>query len=132
MKQVYPQKSHDFSYIVLCHFARYFTLLPMSSPARRILVLYRGGFFQRPAIRHHLRTLDASPRRHEIVYYDTMFGCPAWLRRVAFDVVVLHTSFLWPRWQDDFDVIRTQTRWIGDLRCLKLALPQDEYDHAEV
>src|SRR5262249_47278124 len=53
-------------------------------------------------------------------------------RRLPLDVVVLHTTVLTLRWDRLFPRFRWRTRWIGELDCAKIAMPQDEYDHSEI
>ena len=48
------------------------------------------------------------------------------------DAVVLHTTFLCMRWSHLFPTWKEDVRWLADLDCAKIALPQDEYDHSEV
>jgi hypothetical protein len=49
---------------------------------------------------------------------------------MRFDAVVLHTTTLCMRWNVWFDQWRRRLDWLADLDALKIALPQDEYDHA--
>lgn len=67
-----------------------------------------------------------------MVAYNAAYGAPRWLSRVRPDAVVLHTTFLALRWLDGFERRRERSAWISDLTCPKLALPQDDYDHAEI
>ncbi len=100
----------------------------------RILVLYwhPEPSHMRSAIRQHLRALEASKYRHEIVYWNAYEPVPGWIRYFDFDAVVLHTTFLCMRWSHLFPFWKWRLRWIRDLSCVKIALPQDEYDHSEV
>jgi hypothetical protein len=101
---------------------------------RRVLVLYWHpvGLPLRAAIHHHLHVLDAAASRHDTWYVNTFLGVSPWLRRVAPDAVILHTTLLCLRWSEHLGAFRQALRWLGDLQCPKIALPQDEYDHAEV
>jgi hypothetical protein len=65
-------------------------------------------------------------------YVNTFGGVPARLRRVPWDAIILHTILLCLRWSELFAWIRQELRWLGDLPCPKIALPQDEYDHSEL
>ena len=78
----------------------------------------------------HFRALQRLPGH--VVAYNASYGAPRWLRSVGFDGVVLHTTFLALRWLDGFERRRERSAWIADLACPKLALPQDDYDHAEI
>ena len=100
----------------------------------RVLVLYwhdRSGPL-RLAIQRHLQALDCSTAGHEVLYYNALDGAPSWLRRLEFDAIILHTTFLCLRWSYRFYEWKWTMRWINDVRCVKVAVPQDEYDHAEV
>jgi hypothetical protein len=84
----------------------------------------------RLAVRRHLEALDNG--RDEIVYHNAIDAPPRRLRYLCPDFVVLHTTFLGTRWNEDFERTRRQFAWIGRLHCPKIALPQDEYDHSAV
>jgi hypothetical protein len=62
---------------------------------------------------------------------NTFGGVPARLRQIPWDAVVLHTLLLCLRWSERFAEMRTDLGWLTEIRCPKIALPQDEYDHAE-
>jgi hypothetical protein len=102
---------------------------------QRILVLYRHYNTprkMRAAVCAHLRALDSSEVKHDILYYNAAFGAPAWLRHLHFDAVILHNTFLGMRWLPLFQVWKRSLRWVQDLDCVKIAIPQDEYDHSEI
>jgi hypothetical protein len=106
-----------------------------SMAPRRVLVLYwhhDPSQPLRPAIAQHLHVLDSSPYRHQILYHDVGAGVPRLLRRLRFDAIVLHTTLLCYRWSTDFARVRNTLGWLASCDCLKIAMPQDEYDHAEV
>jgi hypothetical protein len=84
----------------------------------------------RHAVRQHLHALDGRGAR--ILYHNAIDPAPPWVVRTSPDLCILHTTFLCARWFDDFDTYRRRFRWISRLRCPKIALPQDEYDHAAV
>ncbi len=107
----------------------------MGNKPQRILVLYRhqGPISKmRAAIRQHLRVLDSGAVNHQILYFNALNGVPRWLNSVGFDAVIFHTTFLGMRWTPLFNAWKWNLRWLGDWDCLKIAMPQDEYDHAEV
>lgn len=102
---------------------------------RRVLVLYHWGDpsrAMRPAIQQHLHVLDVSPAQHQILYHDVAQGVPGWLTRIGFDAIILHTTLLCLRWSSLYAPAREDLRWLGARDCVKIALPQDEYDHSEV
>jgi hypothetical protein len=101
-----------------------------------VLVLYWHSDTEetlRPAIRQHLHALDLSNSHFHIIYYNAVGGAPAWLRHFHFDAVILHTTFLALRWSSYFrDGWKKQLGWLRDVPCIKIAIPQDEYDHSEI
>jgi hypothetical protein len=67
-----------------------------------------------------------------VVAYNAHGGAPSLLRRLEPTAIVLHTTFLATRWIEPFPAWRERSRWIGEVGCPVLALPQDDYDHAEI
>ncbi|MFQ5542424.1 MAG: hypothetical protein ACE5E2_06295, partial [Candidatus Binatia bacterium] len=101
---------------------------------RRVLVLYwdLDPKDVRAAVEHHLRVLDYAKTKHHIFYHNTIYGVPRWLRRLDFDAVILQKTFLCMRWSHLFSMWKRRSKWIKDLACVKIALPQDEYNYSEV
>jgi hypothetical protein len=101
--------------------------------APRILILYwhPKGSEMRLAVDQHLHLLEGRGAR--ILYRNAIDPAPPWLAWTAPDLCILHTTFLsHARWNYDFEEYRERFRWVAGLRCPKIALPQDEYDHAAV
>jgi hypothetical protein len=99
----------------------------------RVLFLYwhPKGSEMRLAVEQHLRLLEG--RDLQILYRNAIDPAPPWLAWTAPDLCILHTTFLsHARWNYDFEDYRRRFRWVAKLRCPKVALPQDEYDHAGV
>jgi hypothetical protein len=99
----------------------------------RVLVLYwhPKGTEMRLAVRQHLRLLEGRGLR--VLYRNAIDPAPSRLAWTAPDLCILHTTFLsHARWNFSFEDYRRRLQWIAKLRCPKVALPQDEYDHAEV
>jgi hypothetical protein len=100
---------------------------------RRLLILH---FTPRPAAarlttRQHLDALCAAGNA-DVFAYNAVHGAPSWLRHLRFDAVVLHTTLLCMRWNVWFPGWKRRLEWLGDADALKIAFPQDEYDHAGV
>lgn len=102
----------------------------------RILVLYRdtqpGGCSL--AIQSHLRTLSARKGKHRVIYWNVFYGVPGSIASLRnMDAVILHTTLLCMRWSGDenFKRLKQALRWVKDLDCAKVAIPQDEYSHSE-
>ena len=85
----------------------------------------------RSTTRQHLEALERLPGA-EVLAYNAVHGPPPWLRHLRFDAVVLHTTYLCLRWSVWFEHWKRRSEWLADLDCLKIAFPQDEYDHAAV
>ena len=101
---------------------------------KRILVLYWYPVpldEMRLTIRQHLQALESSETKHQIVYHN-VYGNTKRLRGLKFDAVILHTTFLCMRWSHLFYQLKWDLRWIKEIECVKIAIPQDEYDHSEV
>src|SRR3954470_8636414 len=97
---------------------------------RNILVLnwFPKGQAMRQAVYQHQHALDNGD--DAVVYHNAMDPAPRWLRALPWDAVILHTVFLCARWVDEFPLFRRRFEWIADLDCVKVAVPQDEYDHS--
>lgn len=100
---------------------------------RRVLLLHYTPHPEavRLTTAQHLDALAAA-RRTDVVSYNAVNGAPRWLRHLRFDAVVLHTTVLTMRWNVWFDQWKHRLDWLADVDALKVALPQDEYDHADV
>jgi hypothetical protein len=104
------------------------------STSKRILMLYWYHvplYKMRLAIRQHIQTMDSSPQKHEIVYHNVYENTQK-LRALNFDAVILHNTFLCMRWNTLFYRLKSELEWVREMNCIKIAIPQDEYDHSEV
>ena len=109
--------------------------VPVLSSPLRVLVLYRAYTpldRMRLAVRSHLRFPDAWSRDCQIVYFNAALGAPAWLKYLRSHIIILHTTFLGTRWLRHFPQWKRTLRWLTTEPALKVAFPQDEYDHAHV
>jgi len=100
----------------------------------RVLLLYLA---ERPsALRmtthQHLRALEQLPSPSRVLTYNAAAGAPAWLRRLRFDAVVLHTTFLCIRWYDRFPELKRSVEWLAGLDAAKIAFPQDDYERGHL
>jgi hypothetical protein len=106
---------------------------PTQAGPLRVLVLYwhPKGTEMRLAVRQHLQLLEGRGLR--ILYRNAIDPAPPWLAWTAPELCILHTTFLsHARWNYDFENYRERFGWVAKLDCPKVALPQDEYDHAGV
>lgn len=106
---------------------------PILTRVRRVLLLHYTPHPRvvRLTTQQHLDAL-AAIRDADVLAYNAVNGAPAWLRHLRWDAVVLHTTLLCMRWNVWFDEWRRRLDWLADVPALKLAFPQDEYDHAHV
>ena len=118
----------------------------MSISPKRILIVYDhrdSPEKMRLTIKQHLHALEYSDIEHELVYYntsaedpypaviraDTPAVPPSWVYDGPFDAVILHYAFLSYRFTGSFFYKwKRHFNWIGELDCLKIAIPQDEFD----
>jgi hypothetical protein len=100
----------------------------------RVLVLYvtPDPRYERLTTLHHLAAVSRLDESAEVLPYNAVHGAPSWLRLLRFDAVVLHTTLLCQRWTPSFATWKRGLEWLASLPILKIALPQDEYDHAHV
>jgi hypothetical protein len=98
---------------------------------RRILILHYTPHPRavRLTTEQHLDAVTNLPGS-DVLSYNAVNGAPAWLRRLTFDAVILHTTLLCMRWNPWFLQWKRRLDWLADVGALKIALPQDEYDHA--
>ena len=108
--------------------------LAFGSTPRRVLVLYQhtAPGAMRSALRQKVRVFDASATRHEIVYWNAGYSVPRAIRRLPVDAVILDATLLEARWSPVFSARRPTFDWLADVGALKIAFPQDEYDHAHL
>ncbi|HEY3613656.1 MAG TPA: hypothetical protein VGK92_08125 [Gaiellales bacterium] len=108
--------------------------LAFGSVARRVLVLYQhtAPGPMRSALRQKVRVLEASATRHEIVYWNAGYSVPQAIRRLQVDAVILDNTLLVARWAPEFALRRPTFDWLAEVAALKVAFPQDEYNHAHV
>lgn len=90
--------------------------------------------YQRSNFTAHRRVMEASANKHDILYFNVLAPPAAWIRKHRWDAAILHTSFWSPRFLDTpgFEEWRRKLGWVRDLDCLKIAMPQDEYDFSEL
>jgi len=108
--------------------------LAFGSTPRRVLVLYQhtAPGPMRSSLRQKVRVLEASATRHEIVYWNAGYSVPSAIRRLTVDAVILDNTLLVARWAPEFAARRPTFDWLADIGALKIAFPQDEYNHAHV
>ncbi len=118
----------------------------MQSCAKRILMLFsdpneRSGM--RSAVRNHVSVLEESPHDHTISYANVIGNVLILeggesdadpmeaITALSPEALILHNTFLCWRWSGPgAHEWKQRFDWIRDLDCIKIAVPQDEYDHA--
>lgn len=102
---------------------------------RNILVIYytRGVYPLRNSIETHLYSWKRYSK-HNVFYINVAMGLPiGFLRSMRIDTIIFHTSFCGIRWSSDvFKRFLALTESIGEIDCLKIAMPQDEFIHSEM
>jgi len=104
----------------------------------RILILHYDAdpAHTRLTTRQHVRALEACGSRVQTIYWNMYYGVPSWLKSLSrhVDAILLHTTLLCSRWFDtnSFKSLNANLRWVSDCECIKVAIPQDEYDRPEV
>ncbi|MGY4178333.1 hypothetical protein ACVIHH_003624 [Bradyrhizobium sp. USDA 4518] len=104
----------------------------------RILILHELDDLasaRRTSINHAFALVKYAPQ-HEYTLHSTRQPVTARLRGQVFDVIVLDTTFLCWRWARPrslwLDRILEAYDFVAKSDAVKVALPQDEYDHAEI
>ena len=100
------------------------TLLVLSSTRRRARCERRCARSCTPSTR--------ARRRHRVVYWNAGYPVPRPIRELRVDALVLDNTLLVARWAPGFEARRASFAWIASSPALKLAFPQDEYNHAHV
>jgi len=102
-----------------------------------ILVLY--GFpdlaLARNTSLNHLYCFRRYASEHDYFYYSGYHPVTKALRSIDFSAVILDTSFCSRRtWRPRsvFREFQDRWTWLADIPAVKIALPQDEYDHCAV
>ena len=108
----------------------------MPTNPKQILVLWWNhtpASQTRLTIFHHLHALDESPVPHRIIYYNAFIPLPEWFKEIKFDAIIFHYSYVAVRFAPDYwSTWKQKMDWIADWDCLKIAIPQDEYDQSQV
>jgi hypothetical protein len=108
--------------------------LAFGGAPRTLLVLYQhtAPGAMRAALRQKLRALDASAAGHRVVYWNAGYPVPRPIRELRVDALVLDNTLLVARWAPGFEARRASFAWVASSPALKIAFPQDEYNHAHV
>ena len=97
---------------------------------RTILVVY--GLMQHPlrsTVEDHLYSFRRYSQAR-VFYANALVGpVPGWMRRIRFDAIVFHTSFLSSlRWGPQVDeTLRARALELADVSGVRAAMPQDEF-----
>jgi hypothetical protein len=105
----------------------------MTAP-KRILVLYCYPVplsKMRLAIKQHILACELGGTKATVRYHN-VYENTGRLQNLNYDAVILHTTFLCLRWNPSFYRLKWELRWIKEMSCIKIAIPQDEYDHSEI
>jgi hypothetical protein len=84
---------------------------------------------------HHCKYLQRYQPRHNYLYHDVRDPVTAALRSIELDAVIFDVTFLCYRWarpRSIFDQVKERYRFLAEGESIRLAFPQDEYDHGAV
>ena len=105
----------------------------MMRPGPVVLLYWNPyGARMRDAVSRHLAAVAAAAPPRGLVSFNAVGGAPSALARLRPSAVILHNTFLATRWLSSFGAWRERGAWLGSLEAPKVALPQDDYDHADV
>jgi hypothetical protein len=99
----------------------------------KILILYQlRDRTDRSTIYEHLYSFKKFNLQHNFHYLNVFDGIPDFVRKIKYDAVILHYTFLaGERFLKDDTLWLKKTRGLEDVSGYKIAIPQDEYDHTE-
>jgi hypothetical protein len=105
--------------------------MPRAMPSRKtIAILYhsRGTYPLRSAVEAHLHAWQRYSTHHIVQVNAALMDPAGILERIRPDCIIVHTSFCGLRWNDlEYARLGPAIDRIGQIDCLKIALPQDEY-----
>lgn len=108
----------------------------MGFSSKHILVVYKDWDKNQPmrsAVWNHLRVMECSDKQHRVTYYDVSNPVPPQVKDQQWDAIIMHTSLLCYRWAGrSFYEFKPTLNWVRNIDCLKIAMPQDEYDHSDI
>lgn len=83
----------------------------------------------------HLFCYERYAPHHRYVYHYVRDPITKALKDLRFHIVIFDTSALWMRWRrprSEFLKIREKLSFIADWDSVKIAFPQDDFDHSEL
>jgi hypothetical protein len=84
---------------------------------------------------HHATFLERYEPANVYVYHDARDPVTPALRSIRFDAILLDVTFLCYRWSRPrglFEALKDRYRFLADQDAVRIAFPQDEYDHGAV
>lgn len=101
-----------------------------------ILVLHSLGDPKKSAyfLPKHVFMLEKYCPENNYLYHDVALLLPEYIKRTEFDLILLDVTFLASRWLPPkiFLKLKEDYSFIKDSNSVKVAFPQDEYDHSEI
>lgn len=83
----------------------------------------------------HLRSFQQHAPEHRYLYQDVNWPVTGYLRDFPFDLILIDGTFLCWRWVRPRELLAQlleQYAWVADHPAVKIAFPQDDYDHAHI
>lgn len=102
-----------------------------------ILTLHAMGDFstaRRTSIKH-CKFLETYQPGHNYLFHDFQAPVTPALKAIAWDAILLDVTFLcwrWARPRSAYEKLRETYAFVGESDAVKIAFPQDEYDHGGV
>ncbi len=96
-----------------------------------ILVIFSDRLFRNynvESINNHLKSFEKYTK-HNFYYYRTNSYIPKLILDRAFDLIILHTTYIGRRQFENLDSLIAYTRHLNDFNIPIVAFPQDEYDN---
>lgn len=97
----------------------------------RILIIYTlEQLKSRNTISEHLYSFEKYAPGCEINYLNVIRQIPSYVKNILYDMIILHYTYLaGNRFTDDPTGWNRKTAGLSQLQGIKVAIPQDEYDH---
>ncbi len=92
----------------------------------KVLIIYRQNRQLRNTIKYHIECYEKYSESN-VFYYNIENTLPFYIKKIPWNIIIFHTTFLIARQdKNTFDKFLHKIRFIKNLTCHKVALPQDE------
>ena len=83
----------------------------------------------------HLLCFEKYAPEHRYLYQDLARPVSSSLKQFPFDLILIDGTFLCWRWvrpRQLLEELKNRYEWIADHPAVKIAFPQDDYDHSQI